>query len=168
MVDSERPDYRMLLVHHVLAICMIGGAYWGNAHRCAVSVCVEQDFSDIVLYFCKVYLILVVKECKYFRVTQQSWLQTILVLCICVSWAATRIVILGWILVYAYLFHVPSGILHPHSANFDWLSVYLVLQLTMFLGLQLVWWIGILGMTYSQVFRGSFTDVWHDGSKKQQ
>ena len=24
MVDSERPDYRMLLVHHVLAICMIG------------------------------------------------------------------------------------------------------------------------------------------------
>jgi hypothetical protein len=49
IVDKFRADFFLMLVHHILASCLLTGAFWGNAHRVAVLVCVEQVlFSDCV------------------------------------------------------------------------------------------------------------------------
>jgi hypothetical protein len=42
IVDKFRADFFLMLTHHVLASCLLTGAFWGNAHRVAVLVCVEQ------------------------------------------------------------------------------------------------------------------------------
>lgn len=47
LVDHQRVDFVVMLVHHVLACCLLTGAFWGNAHRVAVLVCVEQVNSSI-------------------------------------------------------------------------------------------------------------------------
>ena len=53
IVDASRNDFVVMLVHHVLAVCLIAGAYCGNAHRVALAVVCEQDVSDILLYISK-------------------------------------------------------------------------------------------------------------------
>ena len=42
IVDKFRSDFIIMLVHHVLSSVLLLGAYWGNAHRVAILVCVEQ------------------------------------------------------------------------------------------------------------------------------
>jgi hypothetical protein len=42
MVDRLRSDFVMMLLHHVLAIALLCGSFWGNAHRVGVTVCVCQ------------------------------------------------------------------------------------------------------------------------------
>ena len=42
IVDRSRNDFVLMLVHHVLAIALLTGAFWGNAHRIGVTVCVFQ------------------------------------------------------------------------------------------------------------------------------
>ena len=42
MVDRLRSDFALMLVHHCLAIALLCGAFWGNAHRIGVTVCVFQ------------------------------------------------------------------------------------------------------------------------------
>ena len=42
MVDRSRSDFYMMLVHHVLAMALLSGSFWGNAHRVAITICVSQ------------------------------------------------------------------------------------------------------------------------------
>jgi hypothetical protein len=42
MIDRSRADFLLMLVHHLLAIALLSGAFWGNAHRIGVTVCVFQ------------------------------------------------------------------------------------------------------------------------------
>ena len=42
MVDRSRSDFYLMLLHHVLAIALLAGSFWGNAHRVGVTVCVVQ------------------------------------------------------------------------------------------------------------------------------
>jgi hypothetical protein len=42
MVDRSRSDFYLMLLHHVLAIALLTGSFWGNAHRVGVTVCVNQ------------------------------------------------------------------------------------------------------------------------------
>ena len=42
--DRKRKDFAMMIIHHVLAVALIVGAYWGNAHRIGITVIVSQVY----------------------------------------------------------------------------------------------------------------------------
>ena len=42
MIDRSRSDFVMMLFHHFLAIALLCGSFWGNAHRVGLTVCVVQ------------------------------------------------------------------------------------------------------------------------------
>lgn len=42
MVDRGRGDFWMMMIHHVLAVALLTGSFWGNAHRVGTTVVFEQ------------------------------------------------------------------------------------------------------------------------------
>lgn len=52
----------------------------------------------------------------------------------------------------------------PGPDNFDGFSWFLILELQALHLLQIIWFFGIFRMFISQVFTGSFVDVWYGQS----
>lgn len=170
--DRTRKDFIMIMLHHVLAVGLIVGAFWGNAHRVAMTVVVEQDLSDIVVYASKL--------CHHSTAIvfcQKKWVQTVLLFAIAGSWVCTRVIFLstlvytGWNYGLGYAEAVDHtskiniGAVMPGHDNFDGLSFYLLVQLSAMLLLQVIWFLGIMHMLISQLLSGSFHDMWYDSDK---
>jgi len=133
---------------------MLSGAYWGNYHRIAASVCAEQDISDIFVYFGKN----IQKSQKRFPFVKKM-LRGILVV-VTIVWFMTRVVLLGIIVIGGWLYI-------PKESLYKTLTLGLLCQLTVLLIMQTIWWLGLLKMCYEQFTTGTFHDMWHDGAKRK-
>eukprot|EP00668_Euglena_longa_P040502 GGOE01053325.1.p2 GENE.GGOE01053325.1~~GGOE01053325.1.p2 ORF type:complete len:341 (-),score=90.89 GGOE01053325.1:488-1510(-) len=169
MHDARRSDFVMIMVHHVVATALIFGCVWGNAHRVGISVIVEQDIADIVIYLGKG-----LHQCARLTWVQSRAFHTFFLFVVAVTWFSTRVIALGMLVHAAWSYGldvVPSldshaffncGALLPGHAKFDGFSMCLGVMLTLLLLMQIVWFIGILWMFLSQLFQGTFHDFFLD------
>ena len=75
---------------------------------------------------------------------------------------STRVVVLGTILLKCFLIVVPTGLMTPGGDKGDFLSIFLIVQLSLLWVMQLFWWIGLCKMTFDQTIKGTFNDFFHD------
>lgn len=162
--DSKRSDFLMIIVHHVLAVALIYGCVWGNAHRLGIVVIVLQDVGDIVMYAGKI-----LHQSVALTFAYTALLHTVMLCVITVTWFITRVVFLGLLVQRGWAYgldlvpgmdkaFINSAALVPGNPNFDWLSMVLQVLLTFMLLLQVVWFIAILWMCVTQICQGSFHD----------
>jgi len=164
MVDRVRGDFWMMMIHHVLAVCLLVGAFWGNGHRAVITVCFEQDVGDIVLYISK----MLVKCDGRFAALKSDVVHGVLLVWLAVTWWGTRCGILGLIVYQCYHFVAPSGLILPWDERFDGLSLFLFLQLTLFWVLQVIWGWNLWLVIYRKVRSGELHDHMGDGEKKKK
>jgi 4-hydroxybenzoate polyprenyltransferase len=121
----------------------------------------------------------IIYQCVAVPFLQQKWVHTLLLLAITGSWGCTRVAFLGFAVYKGWAygiikdyrtfdFKISYGCVKFGHENFDWLSFALVMQLTLMLLLQIVWFGGICWMLITQVFQGSFHDMWHDSDAKKK
>eukprot|EP01006_Ploeotia_vitrea_P004674 TRINITY_DN115158_c0_g1_i1.p1 TRINITY_DN115158_c0_g1~~TRINITY_DN115158_c0_g1_i1.p1 ORF type:complete len:317 (+),score=24.49 TRINITY_DN115158_c0_g1_i1:108-1058(+) len=155
MVERNRKDFPLMLVHHVISIVLTYGAYLWSVHRIGLLVTLCQDIADIVLYWAKIF-----QKTHSDMKTQKSFPEyvrghTIGVACVGGAWLATRNIGLGTICWAVWNYCVLDE-------AWRWC---LFLFLDLLLVLQIVWGIGIYFMVYQQIFSGHFHDMWHDRKK---
>ena len=89
--DRGRSDFAMMMAHHAVTIVLIAGAWQTNHHRVGLLVCVEQDFTDIVINISKL----------LHKSVSSVIVHTLCIVTLAVSWFATRVFLLGAILVWS-------------------------------------------------------------------
>jgi len=162
LVDNMRADFALMLVHHLLAACLLTGAFWGNAHRVAVVVCVEQDLSDILMYLSKM-----IQKASAVPWTQNKTLHAYLLYQLTIAWWCTRCVTLGTIVYRCFTIIGPTGLITPWGNNVDPLSTYLSAQLFLLFVMQVFWGMGLLKMCFDLTFKESWHDIFHDSKQKE-
>mmetsp|Transcript_36755 Transcript_36755/g.73655 ORF Transcript_36755/g.73655 Transcript_36755/m.73655 type:complete len:311 (-) Transcript_36755:90-1022(-) len=164
MVDKARGDFWMMMIHHVLAVLLLTGAYWGNAHRVAVTVVFEQDLSDILMYFSK----MLVKAENRFPALKSDALHGALLVMLIVAWWSTRCILLGFIVWSGYTTVWPTGLIVPGSGDMDGLSTFLILQLSVFFVLQVIWGCALIQVAVRKLTSGELHDHYGDADKKRK
>mmetsp|Transcript_6406 Transcript_6406/g.22906 ORF Transcript_6406/g.22906 Transcript_6406/m.22906 type:complete len:300 (-) Transcript_6406:128-1027(-) len=157
IVDAGRSDFILMVIHHVLASVLLCGAFWGNAHRVAVTVCVEQDISDIFLYFSKM-----IQKSARIPALQNTYLHGFLIWQLLVVWWCTRVGFLGLMVLRCLQIIGPLGLITPFGKDMDLLSMYLIVSLGFFWVMQLFWGLGLVKMCYTQFSAGVIHDIFHD------
>ena len=135
LLDQQRSDYAMMVVHHLLTILLIQGAYNINAHRLALLILVEQDTADVLINICKL-----LHKADVNRPTQ-----TALMIILNTAWWITRVLGLGMIIWYCFQYTF------GHYA----LKSSLILLLVM----QVMWGIGLFRITRQYFHEGVVKDT---------
>lgn len=118
VVDRNRKDFHMLLIHHVVTIFLIVAAERFNEHLFALVVFTEQDICDILINVSKI---------MHYTINNKI-LNTIAIVTLTGTWWLTRVGFLGCVVCYAVSQHA-------------W--VICVMLLVLF-GMQLIWGLALV------------------------
>lgn len=148
--DRNRGDFWLMMMHHVVAICLIYGAFAGDAHRVAVTVCITLDITDVVMYCAKMYhLSTSTPDGKALNARCNAG-QTRALAIVGVAWVLTRIL--------AFAAEVWAMWAHNAFATTALIGNILKVQLAVMLVLQTIWGVLIWKMVISQYLTGEFED----------
>lgn len=133
--DRSRKDFVMMMVHHAMSIVLIAGAWWTHNHRIGLLVCVEQDFTDIIINISKI----------LHKSVASKRVHTMCVVILSVSWFVTRIFLLGAIIVWSILY-----------VNYS--SSWLLAMLCVLWYMQVVWGVSMWRLTKTYFKQGIVKD----------